>query len=92
MPKRRQRRPRPQPVPNEPNLFTHALYVHVAPIAAFHAKLPVSNYSSRIPPRQLPLLGSYAYLVTWAAKHGWIDVPSAGQAGSAVVGVLSMGK
>ena len=48
--------------------------------------------SSRLPPRQLPLLAVYAYSVLYACNRGWISRETAGKGGAAVVGVLSMGK
>ena len=47
---------------------------------------------SRLPPRQLPLLAAYAYAVTYVSKKGWIDRIAAGKAGTALLGVLTMGE
>lgn len=49
-------------------------------------------HSSKLPPRQLPFLTLYAFVIIRAAEYGWIDKDSIGKAGSAIVGVLSMGE
>jgi hypothetical protein len=47
--------------------------------------------SSRLPPRQLPMLAAYAYMIKWLADHEWIPAGAVGKAGGSIVGVLSMG-
>ncbi|EIW69644.1 hypothetical protein TREMEDRAFT_68797 [Tremella mesenterica DSM 1558] len=45
---------------------------------------------ARLPPRQLPLLILYSFIVVYISKRGWIAPETLGKSGAAVVGVLSM--
>ena len=51
-----------------------------------------SLVSSKLPPRQLPFLAIYAYLVVHASDRGWISKEAMGKGGAAIVGALSMGE
>ncbi|KAK8869864.1 hypothetical protein IAR55_000432 [Kwoniella newhampshirensis] len=62
-----------------------------APPSALQTRWGLLTYAfSRLPPRQLPVLASYAYLIIYAADRGWMPTQAMGKAGASVVGVLSM--
>nr|XP_018263912.1 uncharacterized protein I303_03788 [Kwoniella dejecticola CBS 10117]OBR86070.1 hypothetical protein I303_03788 [Kwoniella dejecticola CBS 10117] len=62
-----------------------------APLSHFRTRLDLLTYAfSRLPPRQLPFLATYAYVIIYATDKGWIDKAVLGKGGASVVGVLSM--
>ena len=65
------------------DLVSYALYVK---------RYELTDWRSRLPPRQLPLLGSYAYIIVYLCDRGLIDRAATGKAGTALVGVLTMGE
>ena len=90
-------RRRPPRVPSGPKsslqtnfeLLTYALFVDLHTLRYSLWKL---TRSSRLPPRQLPILAVYARLVVYVADKGWIPKDLLGKGGAAIVGVLSMGE
>nr|XP_019013467.1 uncharacterized protein I206_01534 [Kwoniella pini CBS 10737]OCF52248.1 hypothetical protein I206_01534 [Kwoniella pini CBS 10737] len=62
-----------------------------SPPSRLKTRLDLLTYAfSRLPPRQLPFLATYAYIIIYAADKGWINKEALGKGGASVVGVLSM--
>ncbi|WVW83146.1 hypothetical protein I302_105164 [Kwoniella bestiolae CBS 10118] len=62
-----------------------------SPPSKLKTRLDLLTYAfSRLPPRQLPILALYAYLVVYSAERGWVNKESLGKGGASIVGVLSM--
>ncbi|WRT67078.1 uncharacterized protein IL334_004044 [Kwoniella shivajii] len=62
-----------------------------SPPSPLRTRLELLTYAfARLPPRQLPFLASYAYVIIYAAEKGWVDKESLGKGGASIVGVLSM--
>ncbi|WWD15859.1 hypothetical protein CI109_100283 [Kwoniella shandongensis] len=62
-----------------------------APPSALQTRWGLLTYAfSRLPPRQLPFLAGYAYLIIYAADRSWIPSEALGKGGASVLGVLSM--
>ncbi|WVQ70153.1 uncharacterized protein L199_008378 [Kwoniella botswanensis] len=62
-----------------------------SPPSKLKTRLDFLTYAfSRLPPRQLPFLAIYAYIIIYAADRGWVNKESLGKGGASIVGVLSM--
>ncbi|OCF54192.1 hypothetical protein L486_08389 [Kwoniella mangroviensis CBS 10435] len=62
-----------------------------SPPSKLKTRLDLLTYAfSRLPPRQLPFLAIYAYIIIHAADREWVNKESLGKGGASIVGVLSM--